>query len=151
MRSTVITMCKMFFAAGFLTLIAISSFSQQEGKPMTRLGTPIEAYEMRPGLILRVRRDASNRVTEIVLQKVGTEGLPSLSILPEEVPNLVDQLFSESLRGNRGPFYGVTSFAGRTSKTDFSYEKLSISLEEAPQTEQSAGYSRLIIRPRLDR
>src|SRR5262249_50946213 len=79
-----------------------ASLGQQlGGVGSTAFGTPVEAYEVRPGYIVTVARDERGRPRQYVVEKGSVAGHPVAAERFSErvVEELIEQLTPRSVRG----------------------------------------------------
>jgi hypothetical protein len=103
-------MAKLLWLAGFALLTVVPASSQN---PQFSKYKKVEAYEVRPGVLMMPRYTSDGQVCEIGLEKrlYSPEMIRTDSALSsDEIDQLVDELAPESERGPK-----LTGFAGRDS------------------------------------
>jgi hypothetical protein len=91
-------------------------------------GTPIEAYEVRPGFVLSVHRIPTGEIEEMVVQAAQQAG--RTDHLPEKLTReialeLIEQLVPAEKRGAKGQFYALMTCAGGCADS-FDYDNVEI-------------------------
>jgi hypothetical protein len=97
-----------------------------------QFGVSIEAYQIRPGLLVTVKRDDKGRVAEVVVVPATVAGNVAGgagSLDERTVAELIDQLAPPAERGGKAiPRYGTFAFLGDGEVRDYSYDNVEILL-----------------------
>ncbi len=126
-------MSKLLVAKIVLILLvsSIQVFGQTPDGPVNKYGRMFNAYEIRPGVMLRIRKDDQGQVTEMRVERFsGTEGSIHLDKTMDAflVKEIIDELVPVEERGNQGQYFGLTLIVGGGFSAGYDYEFVSISL-----------------------
>lgn len=118
---------KIPFASLLMVFFCLSASGQTSAALEAKYGTPIKAYEIRPGVIMTVDYADDGRACQMAVERRHTtkEGVNLSSTLPDRlVKELIDELVPAAERGQESKFYGLTIYP--MGVTDYSYENASI-------------------------
>jgi hypothetical protein len=125
-------MCTAPLCALVLALLGPLAQSQlQTGPtaPLVSLGTRIECYEYRPGLLVSVKRDNRGAITDVAVETAFLAGttVPVQGFLSDgDVSQLVDELAPPETRGPRAEYYGLIQCINSNCTTHYSYRDVDI-------------------------
>jgi len=115
----------------FLMVVPIGVKAQTAEDLTVRYRTPINAYEVRPGILMTVKYGTDGQVCEMVVERRHTtdSGVNLSSSLPKKlIDELIDELAPTYKRGERidksisGKYYLETAIDGRITSTERNYE-----------------------------
>lgn len=141
-------------AAIFCVALFVLSMVGQRGEPQVRSERndqflryrAVEAYEIRPGVLMMPRYSANGQVCEIGLEKLhySPERIRADSSLSRrEVSEIFDELVPSDERGPRPqePLQkGMTTFAGQGMVSDDEYQDVSIRIYSVISPTSKAAY-----------
>jgi hypothetical protein len=117
----------------FLILSAVPPTSAQSVADLSAKYPVVQAFEVRPGILMTARYDADGQVCEMVLERRHTTktGIDlGVSLTQEEVIKLVEELVPEVDRGKKlkGFYKSDSSITvnGSIVETEYPYENISI-------------------------
>ena len=124
---------KLWIANLSFTLLcsSIQALGQTHNNMESRYGKTFNAYELRPGIMLRVQKNDQGQITEMRVE--GFSGTDSSIHLDKTidaylVKEIIDELAPVEGRGNQGQFFGLALIAGGGSNAGYDYENVSIRL-----------------------
>jgi len=112
-----------------------------------KYGSPVNAYVIRPGLLMTVKYTVSARICEMSIIEAQTPGsniILRTLLTPEIVPKMINELIPEGERGKKIRSYGLVQTQGMTGQFLYNYENVSIELVQ--QFKPSEGWSDNILK-----
>jgi hypothetical protein len=115
------------------------------------LGKPVEAYEVEPGFVATVTRNARGEIREIVVERSNIAGSGKIDhggSMPREVRDrIIDRLVPPGQRGEQipGPWYGMSTMAGGMAATNLSFENVKVWEYSTYSADPCAGRTVLVI------
>ena len=128
-----------------LLVLSIYAFGQTPDSPANKYGRMFNAYEIRPGVMLRIRKDNQGQITEMRVERFsGTEGSIHLdkTIDAYLVKEIIDELLPAEERGNQGQSFGLTLIVGASWRASYDYESVSIRLLGGTDTKKLQSQNR---------
>jgi hypothetical protein len=125
-----------------LILAASSVIAQTPAELESKFGTPVNAYVIRPGLLLMTNYTATGQPCEMSIIEAQTPRSNSNSRVPltaEVVPKLIDELIPHGERGKKTRAYGL--IRGQLTTGQFSYDYENVSIELIQNFKPSEGWS----------
>ena len=126
---------KIRFWTSKIALVLLLSCVQASGQAPDNLeskyGKAFNAFEIRPGVMLRIQRANQGQNTEMRVEPFsGTEGPIHLDQTMDVylVKEIIDELVPIEERGNQGLYFGLTLIAGGGFSAGYDYESVSITL-----------------------
>lgn len=117
-----------------LALTARSVVAQTSAGLESKYGSPLNAYVIRPGLLMTAKHAVRGQVCEMSIIEAHTPGSNISRRTPltfEIVPALIDELVPEGERGNKLRSYGLAQAQGMTSQLFYNFENVSIELVQS--------------------
>jgi hypothetical protein len=119
-------------STGFILLFSsIQALGQTSHSLESKYGKKFNAFEIRPGIMLRIQQGNQGQVTEMRVEPFsGTEDPIHLGQTMDAylIKEIIDELVPIDERGNQGPFFGLTLLAGGGFTAGYDYESVSITL-----------------------
>lgn len=112
-----------------LVLIAGTVAAQNSAELQFKYGPPLDAFVIRPGLLMTAKYAADGKVCEMYIVEARTPGSNIVLRTPlnlETVPALIDELVPEGERGSKLRWPAQTQ--GMTLQAVYKYENVSIEL-----------------------
>jgi len=124
--------------------------AQNNATSKAAFGTPVEAYELRPGVLVTVARYPDGSLREMIVVGSPIAGSADLetALTEDDVPGLIDQLAPAETRGDKDEFYGLMMCAGGCT-THYNYSNVRIYFDH--RDKQRANKPRLVLRWPKDR
>lgn len=118
---------------------------QTPASPESKYGKAFNAFEIRPGVMLRIQKGNEGQITEMRVEPFsGTEGSIHLDQLMDAylVKDIIDELVPVEERGNQGPYFGLTLIAGGAFSAGYDYEFVTITLLGSVDSRRSQSVNR---------
>ena len=120
-----------FIHPGLVLLFFTVSWAQSSADLKSKYGTPFKAYEIRSGLIMRVKFDENGQASEMRIERHAvTDPRVNLerTIPPYLSKEIVDELVPVAERGarRRGEFSDLVLIVGGSGKSTDDYENIAI-------------------------
>jgi hypothetical protein len=119
-----------------------SVVAQTPNELEAKYGSAVNAYVIRPGLLMTARQTVTGQPCEMSIIEARTPGSnisARTALTYEIVPKLIDELIPERERGKKIRSYGLVQVTGMTGQVFFNYENVSIELVQNFQP--SKGWS----------
>lgn len=112
-----------------LVLSAAGVAAQSSTALQSKYGSPLDAFVIRPGLLMTVTYAAEGKICEMYVVEARTPGSNvglRTPLTPETVPKLIDELVPVNERGNK--LRWPVQSTGMTATAFYNYENVSIEL-----------------------
>jgi hypothetical protein len=129
--------------------VAVSGFAQTNADLEKRYGSPINEYEVRPGIVMTPTYSDDGRVCKMYVERrhFSETGFDLRLHLPQEtIFELMDELAPAALRGGKTNGDGFSRITGQLSDQIYDYDNVSITVLAGAASGDGNGGAAIIIR-----